>query len=168
MLKIFRKPLIFESLILLLIIAILSGYTTIELDEADEYIMEVKEVEVLVEEPVTTTESYWKSLGEYNLTAYCSCEKCCGKYAINRPLDSNGQPIVYTSIGTIAKAGRTIAVDPTYIPYGSQVRIGDTTYTAEDCGGAIKQNDIDIYFDNHQSALEFGRQKQEVFILITE
>ena len=158
MLKNFRKQLIFSSLVLLLLLAILSGYTTTELDEANEYM--IKEVELLVEEveePVTTTESYWKSLGEYILTAYCPCEKCCGQWA-------NG----ITSTGTIAKAGRTIAVDPKVIPYGSQVKIGDTVYTAEDCGGAIKGNDIDIYFDSHQLALEFGRQKQEVYILITE
>ena len=167
MLKNFRKQLIFSSLVLLLLLAILSGYTTIELDEANEY--KIEEVEVLVEEePVTTTESYWKSLGEYTLTAYCSCQKCCGKYAVNRPLDDNGQPIVYTSTGTIAKAGRTIAVDPKVIPYGSQVQIGDTIYTAEDCGGAIKGNKIDIYFDRHQSAWDFGRQKQEVFILMED
>ncbi len=30
------------------------------------------------------------SLGEFRLTAYCSCEKCCDGWAKNRPLDKNG------------------------------------------------------------------------------
>ena len=108
----------------------------------------------------------WQSLGTYKLTAYCSCKKCCGKWAENRPLDENGNPIVYTSIGAIAKAGTTIAVDPSVIPYGSKVKINGHTYIAQDCGGAIKGNRIDIYFDDHQEALQFGVQTAEVFLQI--
>ena len=109
----------------------------------------------------------WKSLGVYELTAYCSCEICCGKYALNRPTDENGNPIVYTSIGAIAKAGTTIAVDPRVIPYGSEIQIDGHTYIAQDTGGAIKGNRIDVYFDDHQDALVFGRQKAEIFIKTT-
>lgn len=117
----------------------------------------------LEEEPTQT----WTSLGTYELTAYCSCEKCCGKWAKNRPTDPNGNPIVYTSIGAIAKAGTTIAVDPTVIPYGSEIQIDGHTYIAQDNGGAIKGNRIDIYFDNHQEAIVFGRQTAEIFIKTT-
>ena len=39
------------------------------------------------------------SLGTFKLTAYCACEKCCGKYAKNRPVDEYGNPIVYGSSG---------------------------------------------------------------------
>ena len=45
-------------------------------------------------------------LGEFTLTAYCPCMKCCGK--------TDG----ITSTGTTATEGRTIAVDPLVIPYG--------------------------------------------------
>ncbi len=106
----------------------------------------------------------WRNLGTYKLTAYCSCKKCCGKWAENRPKDENGNPIVYTSTGAIAKAGTTIAVDPSVIPYGSKVKINGHIYIAQDCGGAIKGNRIDVYFDDHQEALNFGVQMAEVLL----
>lgn len=90
---------------------------------------------------------------EYVVTAYCPCVKCCGK--------SDG----ITATGTKATEGRTIAVDPNKIPYGTKVVIDGQTYIAEDCGGAIKGNRIDLYFDSHQEALNFGRQTKEVTIL---
>lgn len=120
-------------------------------------------------EPIETSEPEavqpeWISAGTYILTAYCSCEKCCGHWATIRPLDANGKPIVYTSTGAIAQQGTTIAVDPSVIPYGSEVKINDHIYIAQDTGGAIDGNRIDVYFDSHQAALEFGRQSAEVFL----
>ena len=96
-------------------------------------------------------------LGEFKLTAYCPCVKCCGK--------SDG----ITATGTLAEEGRTIAVDPRVIPYGSTVTIyyedgAVHTYTAEDCGGAIKENRIDVFFDDHQAAREFGVQTAYVYM----
>lgn len=52
-----------------------------------------------------------------------------------------------TATGVIARANHTIAVDPTIIPYGTKVHINGTVYTAEDCGGAVKGNVIDIYVE---------------------
>ena len=82
---------------------------------------------------------------EYTLTAYCACENCC-----------RGSADGITATGTIPVQGRTIAVDPKVIPYGTRVLFLGNTYIAEDCGGAIKGNRIDVYFDSHQEALEFG------------
>ena len=48
--------------------------------------------------------------------------------------------------------GQTIAVDPRVIPYGTKVIIGGHIFTAEDCGGAIQGNHIDIYVNNHAEA----------------
>lgn len=93
-----------------------------------------------------------KSLGTFKLTAYCACSRCCGK--------CDG----ITATGTKATAGRTIAVDPRKIPYGTEVIINGHTYIAEDCGGAIKQNKIDIFFNSHAEALKFGVQYAEVFV----
>ena len=95
-------------------------------------------------------------LGEFKLTAYCPCFRCCGK--------TDG----ITATGTTATEGRTIAVDPRVIPYGSSVTIyfadgTSHTYTAEDCGGAIKENRIDVFFDDHQAAREFGVQTAYVY-----
>lgn len=99
------------------------------------------------------------SLGEFKLTAYCSCAKCCGNWAYNRP---NG--IIYGAIGEELKEGYSIAVDPNVIPYRTEVIIDGHTYKAQDCGGAIKGNRIDVYFNNHNDALEFGVQYAEVFL----
>ena len=97
-------------------------------------------------------------LGEFRLTAYCPCAKCCGKWA-------NG----ITATGTTATEGRTIAVDPALIPYGATVTVyfpdgASHSYTAEDCGGGIKGNRLDIYFDDHQAALQFGVQSAMVYV----
>ena len=96
-------------------------------------------------------------LGEFCLTAYCPCMKCCGK--------TDG----ITSTGTTAAEGRTIAVDPRVIPYGSTVTIyfadgTSHTYTAEDCGGAIKENRIDVFFSSHDAARAFGVQSAMVYV----
>ena len=92
---------------------------------------------------------------DVRLTAYCSCEKCCGK--------TDG----ITATGVKATAGKTIAVDPKAIPYGTKVEIYGKTYVAEDCGGAIKGNKrIDIYCDSHRTALEFGVQYADVKVEI--
>lgn len=87
---------------------------------------------------------------------------CTGKYA-------NG----YTATGVRAKAGdgtiedpHIIAVDPKVIPLKTLVYIEGYGYArAEDVGGAIKGERIDLLFDTHKEALQFGRQKIEVFIL---
>lgn len=91
-----------------------------------------------------------KHSGTFKVTAYCSCVKCCGKWAT-----INGGGV--TASGTKVKEGRTIAVYKNQIPFGTEVHIeGMGTYIAEDTGSAIKENCIDIYFDSHEEALKFG------------
>lgn len=91
-------------------------------------------------------------LGEFKCTAYCSCSTCCGVWA---------DGITYT--GVQAVENHTIAVDPKVIPLGAVVEINGQEYVAEDIGGAIKGNRIDVYFDNHQEALAWGVQHHEVY-----
>ncbi|MEE1313923.1 MAG: 3D domain-containing protein [Lachnospiraceae bacterium] len=86
-------------------------------------------------------------LGKYTLTAYCPCKSCSGGHGSN------------TASGKKAKQGRTIAVDTRKIKLGTKIRINGHTYTAEDVGGAIKGNKIDVYFSSHKKALSFGRKK---------
>lgn len=88
----------------------------------------------------------------FTATAYCPCRKCCGKWADG-----------ITASGTTATAGRTIAVDKKVIPLGTHVLINGVEYVAEDTG--VKGKRIDIFFDSHSEALEFGRQKVEVEII---
>lgn len=96
-----------------------------------------------------------KPLGNFHLTAYCPCSICCGKWAGGN-----------TFSGTKPTANRTIAVDPNIIPIGSKVMIDNIIYVAEDTGSGIKGNDIDIFFDRHSDAENFGVQDKEVFLVI--
>ena len=97
----------------------------------------------------------------FELTAYCTCRICCGNFS---PEVTGLQ--AHTATGTVPTQGRTIAVDPSVIPYGSTVVIdGVGTFIAEDTGGAIKSHRIDIYFETHEAAIAFGRQKRKVIIL---
>ena len=118
----------------------------------------------VVEQVEVPTET-WTNLGVFELTAYCPCQRCCGYWATQRPMDEEGNPIVYTASGAVASEGTTIAVDTDVIPYGTTVKINGHTYIAQDTGGAIDGNRIDVYFADHQPALEFGRQSAEVYIL---
>jgi 3D (Asp-Asp-Asp) domain-containing protein len=93
-----------------------------------------------------------KSLGFFKLTAYCPCKSCSDNWGTQ------------TSTGATATEGRTVAVDPKVIPYGTTLIINGIEYIAEDCGGSIKGNKIDIYFESHKKALEFGIQYTEIFV----
>lgn len=105
-----------------------------------------------------------ESLGEFVLTAYCPCVHCCGEWSAEHPSRIGTDYIQKTASGTIPTAGRTIGVDPSVIPFGTTVIINGHEYVAEDRGGAIKGNKIDIFFSDHAEALDFGRQTAEVFI----
>lgn len=91
--------------------------------------------------------------GEMKLTAYCPCYDCSEGYARQ------------TATQTIAEEGRTIAVDPDVISFGSKVQIGDSIYIAEDCGGAVNGDHIDIFVDDHEAVERFGVKYQEVWVI---
>lgn len=106
-------------------------------------------------------------LGEFKLTAYCSCEVCCGQWAVDRELDENGNPIIYTASGAIAQANHTIAVDTSILPFGSEVYIpGYGFFVAEDTGYGVNGNHIDIYFKNHEDAVSHGVDYKDVWLII--
>ena len=132
---------------------------------------EVEETTQIVEnsvesvENIETTAEIPYTEREMIITAYCPCEKCCGVYATTRQKDENGNDIVLTASGKEAKSGCTVAVDPRYIPYGTEIIIDGKTYIAEDCGGAIKGDRLDIYFDSHSEAVSFGKQTKIVRVM---
>ena len=95
------------------------------------------------------------SLGEYRISAYCPCEKCC--------LKSDG----ITASGTQATAGRTAAMNG--VPFGTKIVIDGHEYTIEDRGGGLGSKIIDIYFDTHEEALNSGLWvMREVFQVVEE
>lgn len=126
------------------------------MDDVTKVVFFADEVEVVVPE--------MKSLGRFKITAYCSCEKCCDGWAKKRPKDKNGNEIIVGATGEVLESGISIAVDKTVIPYGTKVLIDGKEYIAQDCGGAIKGNRIDVYHDSHREAKEFGVQYTEVFM----
>ncbi|WP_346906707.1 NlpC/P60 family protein [Faecalicatena orotica] len=100
-----------------------------------------------------TDDMYGEDLGNFELTYYCSCEICCD---VETGITATGTPVV---------EGRTIAVDPDVIPYGTKVIIGGHVFTAEDCGGAIKGKHIDIYVNDHERALSMGVNQAQVHLV---
>ena len=69
-----------------------------------------------------------------------------------------------TASGTVPEIGRTIAVDPDVIPLGSEVMIDGHIYIAEDTGGAIKGNKIDMFVGTEADSVQYGVQQHEVYI----
>lgn len=98
------------------------------------------ELKSLYEEKERAEEKEKRFLGEFKLTAYCPCRSCSAGYGFQ------------TATGARAAEGTTIAVDPRVIPYHTKVYIEGVGYRiAQDCGGAVKQNRIDIFVANHRS-----------------
>lgn len=76
-----------------------------------------------------------------------------------------------TSTGSRVHVG-TVAVDPRYIPYGTRMFIMATSGSyvygiseAEDCGGAIKGDRVDLYLPTYEECMEFGRRVCTVYYL---
>ncbi len=89
---------------------------------------------------------------EVNATAYCPCEICCGK--------TNA----ITANGSRAQSYYTIAA-PSSFPFGTIMYIdyfkdspSNGWYIVQDRGGAITDNRIDLFYDTHGEALQFGRK----------
>ena len=76
-----------------------------------------------------------------------------------------------TATGTRVHQG-TAAVDPRFIPYGTRMFIvsSDGSYVygiaaAEDCGGDIKGDRMDLYLPTHAQCTAFGRRVCTVYFL---
>lgn len=102
------------------------------------------------------TSGQWKSLGKFKITHYC-----CEQY----PHICNAGAPYKTATGTTPRPG-VCAVDPKVIPLGSYVKINDAVYHAEDTGGAIKGNRIDLVVETHKEALSKGTYTAEVFLKV--
>lgn len=123
--------------------------TCAEKIETRQVITPVYAAEV-IEEPAEPV-----SLGEFTITHYCR---------ENYPHICNDGDATHTATGTTPTPGRTIAVDPEVIPYGTEVIINGKTYIAEDTGGAINGNRIDIVTETHEEALRLGIITAEVYV----
>lgn len=89
------------------------------------------------------------------VTAYCPCPKCCGRY-------SDG----VTACGHKMHPGDSfVAADKKY-PFGTEMIIpgykSDQPVKVLDRGGAICGNRLDVFFDSHKEALEWGVRNLDV------
>ena len=101
-------------------------------------------------------------LEDVTITHYDVCSKCCGK--------TDG----ITASGAHATPYSTVAVDPSVIPLGAELLVdygdgaGLRRYRAEDTGGAIKGNRIDLCVGSHDEALWLGRRTATVYWVAQE
>lgn len=100
-------------------------------------------------------------LDDVLVTHYDCCLECCGK--------TDG----ITASGVMATPGVTVAVDPDVIPLGADVLVdyGDSEiqyYRADDVGGAVKGNHIDLCVQSHEEATELGRRMATVWWVMPE
>lgn len=117
-----------------------NGWTRVLTDDSYYYIWNQYLTD---KEPVVDT-----YLGNFKLTAYCSCSNCCGKWS--------GGP---TASGTYPVAGKTVAMSG--VPFGTKLSINGVVYTVEDRG--TPYGHVDIYFDSHSEALKFGVKYADVY-----
>ena len=99
-------------------------------------------------------------LGTYTVTAYCSCEICCGKWAKDRPAGK-----VYGAAGEELTPGVSVAG---WLPLGTRVMIDGHEYTVQDRTAKWVRDKydgriIDIYFDSHEAAWSWGKRRLEVY-----
>lgn len=128
--------------------------------------------EVDVSEMETTTR---RLHGSCRITAYCPCEVCCGEWAKDRPLDADGNPIVYGASGQVLTPGVSVACS---LPYGTEIQIDGLpgTYIVEDRTAEWIQDKyngmtVDIYMPTHEScyALLAGKPEwMDVYIVEAE
>ena len=113
--------------------------------------------------------------GSCRITAFCACSVCCGEWANNRPLDENGDPIVYGASGKELTPGVSVACS---LPYGTKLEIDGLpgTYVVEDRTAEWIQDKyngmtVDIYMPTHEVCYELLAGKPEwmdVYILEAE
>ena len=98
----------------------------------------------------------WQTV-HMRVTAYCPCSKCCGSY-------SDG---VTASGHRISQGDRFVAADKRY-PFGTEMVIpgykNSQAVEVLDRGGAIRGNRLDVFFNSHQEALEWGVRHLDVKI----
>lgn len=86
------------------------------------------------------------------VTAYCGCYECSGEYG------------PYDVFGNRCMPNHTIGVDPSVIPYGTQVEINGIVYTASDTG-YISGYVIDVYHETHEECAAWATGYYDVTIL---
>lgn len=136
--------------------------------EETKMIVDVEEPEFKVEIEEEVMEEKELVFETYEATAYCACVKCCGIWSKQHPTRVNDSSFVQrTKSGTEPMQGRTIGAARDGLPLGTVVEIqGLGTYVVEDTLGASSTGKrIDIFFDSHQEALNWGRREVQLAVV---
>ena len=145
---VFLNPKSMLAVILLAaIICILSCIAAVGYANADSQMALLSTAVIKAAEAVSQS-GEWQTV-QMRVTAYCPCQKCCGKY-------SDG----ITACGHKIRPGDAfIAADKKY-PFGTEMSIvgykNAKPVKVLDRGGAICGNRLDVFFESHEQALKWG------------
>lgn len=154
-----------------------SDVISVSVDTSEAIVLEVENEKIESESNYNVKDNDYtcdSDYYDYEITAYDLSEEDCGKSEDNPyyGLTANG----FNLSGLSREDAMVIAVDRNIIPLGSKVEIIfedeefsylNGIYNAEDTGGAIRGNRIDIYFgvDKYYECIHFGRRMAKVRIV---
>lgn len=107
--------------------------------------------------PKNITQHEWITM-QFEVTAYCPCELCCGPHA---------DRVTASGMSVDGPVKHWIAA-PAHYPFGTVMRVPGYGQGQPVCvmdrGGAITGDRLDVYFSTHEAAIEFGRRTLSVQI----
>ena len=159
--KIKKNPYQYILLLLVVIICLAQGINNQSQSSlTKDYVkQECNEQIITMQEMCDTIKMHHQDLkqyvGEFKITAYCPCAKCCGR--------ANGK----CANGEYPIEGITIAADTRKFPLGTKLYIeGIGERIVMDTGSAIKGNNLDLFISTHQECKTFGvRRNVKVWII---
>lgn len=154
-----------KLLLIILCVAFLTGFSTnpdiniSKLPSLPEkqisYLDMLEEVnEKIYQDMQSKQEAKYQYIGTFLLTGYDDCYLCQEEF------------VGTTALGIPPRANHTIAVDPSIIPLETHVLINGIEYVAEDVGGGVKQNHIDIFVGSHSETYsDFCNGYADVYLI---
>ena len=114
--------------------------------------------------PKESIEENKELIGEFTVTAYCPCEVCCGEWSnLENPITASGES---------AKEGITVGADWNTLPEGTDIMIesvGKRIVQDKPADWIVQKYEgkiLDLYFETHEDALKFGKQKLNVYEVV--
>lgn len=103
--------------------------------------------------PIHADARTYINMGQCKITYYCPCWECSRQWGDQ------------TYSGKTAKSNHTVAVDLSVFDIGSKLLIDGKVYTAEDIGGGVKGDHVDIFVDTHEETLKGGVKYKDVKVI---
>lgn len=133
---------------------------SIEVEEVNESVIESSSQHT----NIVVDEGFISAMNVANVTELPAFKTIEAKVTAYTPYDAGCNGVTYT--GTVARKG-VVAVDPSVIPLGTKVYVpGYGIAIAEDVGGAIKGDRVDVCFNSVTDALNWGVKYTTVYILL--